>query len=252
MADQLTLRLAAPAPRIPSGLRPMLPRSTRVPFDAADHLFEPIWGGERVLAIVERDGSAGTRTRLLDTEGHERWGAEPGALAELADLGGRVDARDAVLDGELVAVGHDGRLDATGLAARLAGRTGPPLAFLAFDLLHLDGRPLLGLPLERRRERLAAILEPGPAALLVPASAGDGIALHAAVTAQGLGGVLARQRRSPYLPGVRSASWRFVTAGHGPAADAEAAEPAAPGAPARVRDAAAPVLTLIQRLPLDG
>ena len=87
---------------------------------------------------------------------------------------------------------------------------GPGLAFLVYDLLALDGRPLVGEPLERRRSRLARLLSPSPSIVLVPMIAGEGRALCAAAAAQGVGWVLARDRRSPYLAGVRSSLWRLI------------------------------------------
>jgi hypothetical protein len=77
----------------------------------------------------------------------------------------------------------------------------------------------------------------------VPAIATEGIALFEAAVAQGIAGILARQRSGPYLPGVRSRLWRFVAATPVPGATAEVGD--APG------PAAAPVLALISRLPLD-
>ena len=62
-------------------------------------------------------------------------GRELPALPELAGLAVRVDARSAVLDGELVVVGANGLADADELARRLGGARGRPVAYLAFDLL---------------------------------------------------------------------------------------------------------------------
>ena len=48
----------------------------------------------------------------------------------------------------------------------------------------------------------------------MPAIAAEGRALHAAAAAQGIAGVLARQRTSPYLPGVTTSRlWRFIAVG---------------------------------------
>src|SRR4029077_3517682 len=86
-----------------------------------------------------------------------------------------------------------------------------PLSYLAFDLLHLDGRSLLGLPLDRRRQLLRQVLRPGDEVVAVPSMVTEGRALFEAVTGQGLYGIRARQRASPYLPGVRSRLWRSVS-----------------------------------------
>ena len=110
------------------------------------------------------------------------------------------------------------------LARRLRGEPGRPVAFLAFDLLHLDGRALISQPLVRRREALRRVLRPGDEVVAVPAIATEGIALFEAVVAQGVAGILARQRQSPYLPGVRSRLWRFIAATPGGAATEGLAE----------------------------
>jgi bifunctional non-homologous end joining protein LigD len=246
MRDQLSLRLEPEIPtlpNLPATLRPMLPRPLPEPFDSTAHLFEPSWGGLRALAFVGPAEAAGTGdVRVVDGDGREL----AAALPELAGLAVRVDARSAVLDGELVVVDAAGRADEAELTRRLRGERGRPVAFLAFDLLHLDGRSLLSAPLDRRREALRKVLRPGDEVVAVPAIAAEGRALYDAAAAQGIAGIMARQRSSPYLPGVRSRLWRFIAAG-------------AEGIPAGVADddsaeasttAAAPVVALIRRLPL--
>lgn len=212
MTDQLSLDLDPGLPRLPVSLRPMLARPAARPFDSAGHLFEPAWGGARALAFVEPDAEAPPErspgVRLLDGRGRDIAPLVP----EIGGLPGRLAARSAVVDGELVAVDRHGRCDQPALAARLGGAPGPALVYLVFDLLYLDGRPLLGLPLERRRGLLGRILRPGGPIVARPAVETDGLALHAAVVAQGLAGTVARDRRSPYLPGTRSRLWRFVPA----------------------------------------
>jgi bifunctional non-homologous end joining protein LigD len=243
MADQLSLRLEADQlPALPD-LRPMLPRPLPAPFDSDQHLFEPWWGGERALVMVGPAEIAGMgQVRVTDAAGRDL----TSALPELAGLAVRVAARSAILDGELVVVDASGRADHRELTRRLAGETGRPAAFLAFDLLHLDGRSFLSQPLIRRREALRRVLRPGDEVVAVPAIATEGIALYEAAVAQGIAGVLARQRMSPYLPGVRSRLWRFVAATPGAGRGAGTADP--PEVPAH---AAAPVLALISRLPLE-
>jgi bifunctional non-homologous end joining protein LigD len=246
MRDQLSLRLEpdiAVLPNLPAALRPMLPRPITEPFDSDAHLFEPSWGGLRALAFIGPADVAGTGY-VTFADGAGRTLPE---LPELAGLAVRVDARSAVLDGELVVVGANGLADGDELARRLAGERGRPVAYLAFDLLHLDGRSLLSAPLVRRRESLRRVLRPGDEVVAVPAIAGEGRALHEAAAAQGIAGVMARQRSSPYLPGVRSRLWRFIpTLGPGIVAmpTSENSELENPTA------ASAPVVALIRRLPL--
>ena len=206
MTDQLTLRLEPPLPKLPAGLRPMLARPLPEPFDSAEHLFEPMWGGARALALIGPSEVAGAGEVLLVAED----GTTGPAPVELAGLAARVSARAAVLDGEIVVVDEAGRLDRGELARRFAGEPGRPLSYLAFDLLHLDGRSLLNLALEKRRALLRQVLRPGDEVVAVPAIAEEGRALFEAVAGQGLLGIRARQRASPYLPGIRSRMWRSI------------------------------------------
>jgi bifunctional non-homologous end joining protein LigD len=248
MADQLSLRLEADTlPDLPE-LRPMLPRPLPAPFDSDQHLFEPWWGGERALVMIgPTDVEGAGEVRIIDSAGRDL----SGVLPELSGLAVRVAARSAILDGELVVVDGAGRADARELSHRLTGSPGAASAFLCFDLLHLDGRSLLSQPLVRRRETLRRVLRPGDEVVAVPAIATEGIALYQAAVAQGIAGIMARQRTSPYLPGVRSRLWRYVAAG-APVTNATATvstAEAGPGGPSTV--AAAPVIALISRLPFD-
>ena len=157
MTDQLSLRLDPPLPRLPSGLRPMLARPLPARSTRSAHLFEPIWGGARALALIGPAAEPGMGDVVLVAED----GTEGPAPLDLAGLAARVQARSAVLDGEIVVVDDAGRLDHEELARRFAGEPGRPLSYLAFDLLDLDGRSLLNLPLEKRRALLRQVLRPG-------------------------------------------------------------------------------------------
>src|SRR6187549_1070460 len=243
MADQLSLRLEADQlPDLPD-LRPMLPRPLPEPFDSDEHLFEPWWGGERALvAIGPADAIGNGEVLIRDAAGVD----VSAALPELAGMAVRVAARSAILDGELVVVDGTGRADPRELERRLAGEPGHPAAFLAFDLLHQDGRSLLNQPLVKRRETLRKILRPGDEVVAVPAIATEGRALFGAIVAQGLAGMMARQRQGPYLPGIRSRLWRFIPAVEGSVPDAEFAD-----APEEPTSATAPVLAMLSRLPLE-
>jgi bifunctional non-homologous end joining protein LigD len=259
MTDQLTMRLEPPLPRLPAGLRPMLARPLPEPFDSPAHLFEPMWGGARALALIGPAELPGGGDVALVAED----GTKGPAPLDLAGLAMRVDARSAVLDGEIVVVDDAGMLDRKELSRRLIGGSGRPLSFLAFDLLHVDGRSLLNLTLDRRRRLLRQLLRPGDEVVAVPAINVEGRALFEAVSGQGLFGIRARQRTSPYLPGVRSRLWRSVAVGGwaepsatgvgGPAGSAAVSEDQA----GEIADVLGPgprserVLALIRRLPLE-
>jgi bifunctional non-homologous end joining protein LigD len=255
MSDQLSLALEPALPNAPASLRPMLARPLAAAFDSPNHLFEPVWGGIRALArIGPAEAAGGGDVVFIDESGSEISPIPP----DLAGLGVRVAARSAVLDGEIVVVDDAGRLDRPELDRRMAGQPGRPLAYLAFDLLDIDGRSLLSTPLERRRELLRRALRPGDEVVAVPAIAEEGRALFEAVSAQGLAGIRARQRAGPYLPGVRSRLWRFIEVGGGSKRVAREATDMLSGdvgGPTSDSGAGAgrnaPVLALIRRLPLD-
>jgi bifunctional non-homologous end joining protein LigD len=133
---------------------------------------------------------------------------------ELADLHENLADRIVILDGELVSLSADGKPDFAALRTRLAGRSrraaGPPggqLTFMAFDLLHLDGRAVRHLPYWRRRELLAE-LELDRLACRVPRHfVGEGEALLAATAEHGLEVVVAKRLDAPYAEGRRSNAW---------------------------------------------
>lgn len=141
---------------------------------------------------------------------------------EFADLaGGLTEAlggRAAVLDGEVVACGPDGRIDFELLQQRRGHyqRTGSAPAgatprFLAFDLLLLDDEDLTGLPYDERRALLAALDLPDPDRIgVVPSfTAADGTPdeLLERAAAEGFEGLVAKLRSSGYQPGRRSDGW---------------------------------------------
>jgi len=208
-ADQLTFELEPRAPRLPTDLRAMLPRSADGPFDDPAWLFEPSWDGLRALAHVE-DG----HLRLLDARGRD-------LTPRFPDLLGLIDAvigAPAVLDGEIVIPDAAGMPDPEALRRRLRpedgeggrGQSRSPATYLVNDLLVHAGRPLLREPLERRRRSLIGALRPAERAVIVPVIAGEGGTLFDAIVAQGLPAMLARRVDSPYLPGMRSDLWRLV------------------------------------------
>lgn len=166
--------------------------------------FEVKWDGMRLLAELPGDGSL----HLSSRSGRDVTDTFP-ELAALPQLG-----RAAVLDGEVVAFGQDGRPSFARLSERMGaqpGRAGAlaahsPATFVIFDLLALDGQSLIEAPFRERRAALEDLaLPPGP--FTVPDVFSDGEALLAAVAEQGLEGVVAKRWDAPYRPGVRSGAW---------------------------------------------
>ncbi len=186
----------------------MRPRAGNLPHDAERWVADPLWGGTRALAFAE-PGS----TRLLDAGGMPVTDAPEvvDALAALADV--RV-----VLDGDWL--------------PRADGMRG---IYVAWDLLWLEGRPLLARRLSLRRGLLADLASSWRGPVLAPPPLhGELTDALSAVEREGLPGLLLRRADSAYLPGVRSRLWRSV----------------APGSPVTPPVARPPILAVLQRLPL--
>jgi len=197
---------------LPGTLRPMLARSEpHLPPDDGAWALEMKWDGVRALAYCE-----GSRVRLISRTGEDITTAYP----ELRGLAAAVGRRDALLDGEVVAMGESGWPDFEVLQNRMHVRDAStalrlvaeyPVTYLAFDLLHLDGRPLLDLPYTRRRELLEELGLYGASWQTPPSFTGEAGANVQEVSVQhGLEGVLAKRLDSRYEPGKRPGTWRKV------------------------------------------
>jgi bifunctional non-homologous end joining protein LigD len=118
--------------------------------------------------------------------------------------------KQALLDGEIVAMLPDGRSDFEELQNAFRDGRAKDLLYYVFDLLHYNGVDLRRLPLERRKELLAEIIdklrEPGPLRLSEHI-VGYGPAFHHQACKAGLEGVISK-RRDPAIhrwPRVRLA-----------------------------------------------
>src|SRR5689334_8653970 len=142
---------------MPERIEPMLARSGSLPREDGRWAYEVKWDGVRAIGYAE-----GGRLRLASRNGRDITPRYP----ELRELGRALGAREAVLDGEVVAFGDDGRpsfqrlqgrmhLTSEHAVRRLAARE--PVSYVIFDLLFLDGHSLIGLPYAERREQLLAL-----------------------------------------------------------------------------------------------
>jgi bifunctional non-homologous end joining protein LigD len=189
----------------PAFIPPMLATLVGAPFDDPDWLFEVKWDGFRVEAAV---GAGGVRLWARGEQDASRY------FGPFLDPPTWIHARRAVVDGEVIALDDRGEPDFALLQARIKGRGSPaastPFVYEVFDLLHLDGRSLLDEPLEERRRLLAAALRPDPRVRLSEHIEGNGIAFFEAARVRGLEGIMAKDRRSPYVPGKRTDRWQKV------------------------------------------
>jgi bifunctional non-homologous end joining protein LigD len=194
---QIDLAGAKPAP-MPKYIEPMLATLASKPFDDDDWLFEIKWDGFRVQAVVD-EGKVRTWTRSLkDAETY---------FPNLLSPPRWIEAKQAIVDGEVVALDEEGRPDFSLLQTKLGNKSASGLVYQPFDLLYLDGRSLLEVPLEDRKRLLRSVLKEHPRVRFAAHVEREGKAFHAAAEASGLEGIIAKLRRSPYEPGRRSPAW---------------------------------------------
>jgi bifunctional non-homologous end joining protein LigD len=183
----------------------MLATLVAAPFDDPDWQFEIKWDGFRVETIVD-----GGSVRMW-TRGEQDAARYFGDFLSPATW---ISARDAIVDGEVIAVDDHGEPDFALLQERIKGRgklgVTNPFVYEVFDLLHLDGRSLLREPLVERRRLLASVLRTDPRVRLSEDIAGEGLAFFEAAKVRGLEGMMAKDRRSPYEPGKRTMAWQKV------------------------------------------
>ena len=216
--DQVAAGVAAfPQRPMPGFIEPMTATLAAAPFSDPDWLFEVKWDGYRVQAHVQ-DGRVALYTR------RGRDAAE--YFPELAGAPVWIDARESIVDGEVVALDAAGAPDFGLLQARReAEAPASNLVYAVFDLLYLDGRSLVDEPLEVRKQLLRSVLRETGLVQYASHVVGDGIEFYDAVAGRGLEGVMAKRRSSRYEAGRRSSSWlkikrcseqEFVVAGWTP------------------------------------
>jgi bifunctional non-homologous end joining protein LigD len=209
--------IGQPAP-MPEFVEPMNATLADRPFSHPDWLYELKWDGYRMQIRVENGRVCLFSRRGLDVADQ---------FPELSGPPDWLDAHEAILDGEVVALDANGQPDFGLLQARNklgrhrgAGRAqaleeaaadgaAATIVCEVFDLLFLDGRLLTDVPLEERKRLLRSIVRDSRiryAGHVVR----DGEEFYAAVSALGLEGMVAKLRNSRYVPGRRSQAWLKV------------------------------------------
>jgi bifunctional non-homologous end joining protein LigD len=203
-----TPALAAPAKTtkavkvaaMPDFVAPELCTSVDRPPDAEGWCHEIKFDGYRVQLRAER-GEAILRTRKgLD------WTDKFGAIAKEGDA-----LPDVLIDGEIVALDHNGAPDFSTLQAAISDGKTDNLIFYAFDLLFADREDLRRLPLGERKARLKELLEARPKAKAksiryVEHFETGGDAILESACKLSLEGIVSKKLSAPYRSG-RSESW---------------------------------------------
>ena len=174
-------------------LEPMRLAHLRQPFDHKDWLFELKYDGFRALAYVE-NGS----TRLIS----RRQNAYKTFNTLCTQIVRCLRVENAILDGEIVCLGKDGRPRFADLPRRRS-----PQYFYAFDLLWLNGRDLRELPLVERKRMLRRIIPKERSVLFAKHIESTGVSLFHAACRMDLEGIVAKWKSAPYQMDGSRTSW---------------------------------------------
>jgi bifunctional non-homologous end joining protein LigD len=180
---------------LPKRLQPMLATLTDAPFDDPGWVFEDKYDGFRMIAEI-KNGKVALHSRNGKIISR--------SYIEVAKALESVEA-DAVIDGELVAIGKDGVSHFQLLQNAL--RHEAKLLYCAFDLTFENGEDLRKRPLLERKKRLKAILPRDKLIAFSRHREASGTKFFAEAERKGLEGIMAKRADSPYASGSRTADW---------------------------------------------
>jgi len=177
---------------------PMKARSLAEP-PPGDWVYEVKFDGFRSLAYKK-----GKQVRLISRTNNDMSHKFPEVIEAVAKL----SVKNAIIDGEIVALDAKGRTSFQLLQAYEMGTERPPICFYAFDLLELNGKSTRTLPLTERKEKLQPLLPEKDQAIRFSASlGGDAAPLLKQALKLGLEGIIGKVPDSKYEVGKRSGSW---------------------------------------------
>ena len=205
----------------PHFVEPMKPKLVDHPPTTGDWVYELKFDGIRALAIKNRRA-----VQLISRNEKKLNDRFPEVARATADF----EADECVVDGEVVAMDEEGRSSFQLLQRSELDGKDAPLAFYVFDLLQLNGRSLIGLPLTLRKELLTRLVPPSGDIVRFSGALGtEAETLLPEIKRRGLEGLIGKQRDSVYEPGRRSGVWiklkcvneqEFVIGGYTPPAGA--------------------------------
>ncbi|CAN5851588.1 hypothetical protein BH20CHL5_BH20CHL5_09340 [soil metagenome] len=221
-------RNTEPIPRDPLDWRPQVPLLTRRAPTISDPIVEPLWSGTRTLLHFEArsDGPPG-RLALVDSDGHDVTDRDPELLGE---IGRSILALDAVVDGVLTvqatrsgegaAIIHQATIgrgsifmprDAGIDVERKDAHPDQVLAFVALDLLQIDGQPLFDVPLLERKRILESLVQQGERVRVAPYTRPPVDPWVASWKGAGFKGAMLKSANGRYRPGGYAPDWTTVT-----------------------------------------
>ena len=196
----------------PTTWQPMLATLAQDVPRGAGWTFEVKWDGYRALAT-----ESGGDVTLTSRNGNDLTARFPNVAKEIPKA---VKTPDCVLDGEVCALDEAGRSSFSAMQQRKAET---PIVYYVFDVLEIEGKPVVDLPLVERRKLLEQLLDRRNKTVRLSETFDDGEALLQAAKQQHLEGIVAKRLDSRYLPGKRTRDWlkikthseqEFVVAGY--------------------------------------
>ena len=183
--------------RKPGRYKPMLATLTEAVPTGDEWLHEVKWDGYRAIVTI-----AGGEAELTSRKGNSLTARFESVARAVVQA---VKTPDCVLDGEVCALDENGRASFSAMQ-----QGSGPLVLYLFDVLEVEGEPVVDLPLTERHKRLEALLDKRNRTVRLSDTFDDGHALLEAVSAQQLEGVLSKRADSTYEPGHRSRNWLKV------------------------------------------
>jgi bifunctional non-homologous end joining protein LigD len=197
------IRSAAAGKRtpFPKKLAPMLATLVDKPFNEDGWQYEIKWDGYRTIALCDKE-KVELKSRN-DKSFNEKFYPVTAALKQLK--------MQAVLDGEIVVLDENGKSN-FGKLQNWRSEADGALYYYVFDLLWLNGRDLMELPLAERRTMLKEAITENETIRLSDHFETSGTEFFEAVKKLGLEGVIAKKTDSTYTPGVRTREWLKIKA----------------------------------------
>lgn len=186
-------------------ISPMLAYSSN-PFNSSKHIFEIKWDGTRCIMFIDRKSLRLQNRRFVDITYR---------YPELIEVSKEVEAKNAILDGEIV-IFYNGKPDFNMLQQRehiedllkiKIFSKSMPATYIVFDILYLNDKRCIEMPLIERKELIKKILNNSSSILESRYIYENGIKYFKEAVKLGFEGIMAKSMNSPYLIGKRSRHW---------------------------------------------
>jgi len=201
ITDTASLLKKGKKEKFPTSISPMLATLVDEPFDGEEWEFEVKWDGYRAISFLNKDKIE------IKSRNSKSFNEKYYPVAEaLKNWGQKI-----VVDGEIVVVKENGISDFNALQNWRSEADGQ-LIYYVFDLLWMDGKSLMDVPLSDRKVLLQSLI---PEAGIIRTGffvKNKGKEFFESAQEIGLEGVIAKRSSSTYVPGARSKDWLKIKA----------------------------------------